>query len=60
MAHWTEILAIALLVAYVLGMIVFFAYRKVHHKPISPCACSHALKGRRLVKEYHRSCKGKE
>lgn len=52
--HWTEILAIILISAYVLGMIIFFAFKKKKGKPIASCGCGHAIKARRMVDEYHK------
>ena len=53
--HWTEILAIALLVAYLAAMIGIYIYKKVKHKPIVTCSCGHAITGKKLVKAYHKA-----
>ena len=54
--HWTEILAIVVLVAYLGVMIGIYVYKKIKHKPIVTCACcAHNITGKKLVKAYHKA-----
>ena len=50
---WIEIIVLLLVSIFLVTILGFYVYKKVHHLPTGECACCQT-NGKRLVKQYHK------